>query len=277
MKAIVLTCDKYISITDHMLYTYQRLWSSNPFKFRIPYQTYPQFIKDKYGNKVELIETEKSIKSTALKLLEDIPDNEWIYWCMDDKYLIQIEEKKVNQIYQFVKTIKDTSICGIAFCRFRKWLQDDYLKQDSKLLGPNGQIFLERVDYSQIWIHQFVRAKVFRDLFESFPERPFNAREMDKFKDEYKLIPDKKLYVNMENLVVLGESTLKGKITTNCLESYQRWGIKAPEHFEINKHRIIMGKLPRYYSLMGLKFSLPKYLTRSYWLNKFSVALKLKN
>ena len=196
---------------------------------------------------------------------------------MDDKYLIQIEEKKVNKIYQFVQTIEDPSICGIAFCRFRKWLQDDYLKPDSKLLGPNGQIFLERVDYSQIWIHQFVRAKVFRDLFESFPERPFNAREMDKFKDEYKLIPDKKLYVNTENLVVLGESTLKGKITTNCLESYQRWGMKVPENFEINKHRIIMGKLPRYYRLMGLKFSLPKYLTRSYWLNKFLANLKLKH
>ena len=277
MKAIVLTCDKYISITDHMLYTYQKLWSSNPFNFRIPYQTYPQFLKNKYGEKIELIATEKSIKSTALKLLEDIPDNEWIYWCMDDKYLIQIEEKKVNEIYQFVQTIEDPSICGIAFCRFRKWLQDDYLKPDSKLLGLNGQIFLERVDYSQIWIHQFVRAKVFRDLFKSFPERPFNAREMDKFKDEYKLIPDKKLYVNMENLVVLGESTLKGKITTNCLESYQRWGMNVPKNFEINKHRIIMGKLPRYYRLMGLKFSLPKYLTRSYWLNKFLANLKLKH
>ena len=35
MKAIVLTCDKYLPITDHMLYTYQKLWSSNPFTFII--------------------------------------------------------------------------------------------------------------------------------------------------------------------------------------------------------------------------------------------------
>lgn len=274
MKAIVLTYDRYISITDHMLYTYQKLWASNPFEFRIPYQIYPQFLKDKYGKKIELISTDKSIKSTALKLLEDIPDNEWIYWCMDDKYLIQIEEKKVNEIYEFVKTVNDTNICGIAFCRFRKWLQDDYVKKDSKLVGVNGQTFLERVDYSQIWIHQFVRAKVFRDLFNSFPERPFNAREMDKFKDEYKLIPEKKLYISTKNLVVLGESTLKGKITTNCLASYRKWNLPTPDNFEVNKHRIIMGKLPKYYSFMGVKFSLPKYLTRSYWLNKLAANKK---
>ena len=53
---------------------------------------------------------------------------------------------------------------------------------------------IQIVDYSQIWIYQFVRAKVSRDLFNSFPERPFNAREIDKIKDEYKLIPEKIIY-----------------------------------------------------------------------------------
>lgn len=79
MKAIFLTCERYISLTDHMLYTYQKLCSSNPFGFRRLYQTYPQSPKDKYGKKIEFFRRNKFIKSTALKLLEDISDNEWIY------------------------------------------------------------------------------------------------------------------------------------------------------------------------------------------------------
>ena len=37
MKAIVLTCDKYHKITNHMITTYQDLWPSNKLKFVIPY------------------------------------------------------------------------------------------------------------------------------------------------------------------------------------------------------------------------------------------------
>ncbi len=38
MKAIVLTFDKYMIFTDHMILTYQKLWPNNPFIFKIPYQ-----------------------------------------------------------------------------------------------------------------------------------------------------------------------------------------------------------------------------------------------
>ena len=56
MKAIVLTCDKYHKITDHMITTYQHLWPSNKLKFVIPYnEKYPQFLEDKWGDKVEFV------------------------------------------------------------------------------------------------------------------------------------------------------------------------------------------------------------------------------
>ncbi|WP_249267850.1 hypothetical protein RVR34_16365 [Microcystis aeruginosa FBCC-A68] len=106
MKAIVLTCDKYIKFADHMIYTYQKWWPSNPFTFRVPYGDYPENLA-KYGDKVELIpmdsakvihpiETEKGtkqvslIRDTVLNLLKDLPDEEWIY---SGKRLSEIQTK----------------------------------------------------------------------------------------------------------------------------------------------------------------------------------------
>ena len=37
IKAIVLSCDKYHKITDHMIETYQKLWPTNKLKFLIPW------------------------------------------------------------------------------------------------------------------------------------------------------------------------------------------------------------------------------------------------
>src|SRR5438046_9676836 len=38
MKAIVLTCDRFRAITEHMIRQYETLWPDHPFVFRVPYQ-----------------------------------------------------------------------------------------------------------------------------------------------------------------------------------------------------------------------------------------------
>ena len=38
MKALVLTCDRYRVMTEHMILQYERLWPDHPFQFRIPWQ-----------------------------------------------------------------------------------------------------------------------------------------------------------------------------------------------------------------------------------------------
>ena len=73
MKAIVLSCDRYHKITNHMITTYQHLWPSNKLKFVIPYnEKYPQFLEDNWGDKVEFIKTPVEFKETIDGLLEDV-------------------------------------------------------------------------------------------------------------------------------------------------------------------------------------------------------------
>ena len=274
MKAIVLSCDKYVKITDHMIHTYQKLWPSNSFTFRVPYADYPYFLKDKYGEKIELIQTEAAritqiegaelslIRATLLALLADIPDEEWVYWCMDDKYLVKIKEKDTNMVYDWVRNIKDASICGVTFCRCRCLLENKNLRANGKIVNNYKQVFIERKDYSQWWLHQFFRTKVLKKMFESFPDRPFPGREMDYFLAGKKIPPDQKLYVSEKNLVVFGESTWYGKLTWNCVNSFKKWGLEIPGNFGIDNQERFRGTL-------GLKTLLPRRRREINIKNKF--------
>ncbi|MEQ9484599.1 hypothetical protein [Coleofasciculus sp. F4-SAH-05] len=279
MKAIVLTCDKNMFIVDHMIHTYQKFWYNNPFVFIVPYGKYAHNLHEKYGKKVELIETESEklfypiktdkgtkkvslIKKTVLSLLENIPDEEWIYWCIDDKYLIQIKPEKVIKLYLWIKNIQDLSISGICFCRGFPLANNQNLKLDSKIYSPDGEVFLERKNYEQIFCHQFVRAKVLKTLFATFPDRPFFPKEMDDFHRQVKIPNNQKLYVIKENnMVSFGESTIAGKLTLNCTLSFQKHRFEIPQNYEISDRRMIFGELP--ITLWGKKIVLPEYLKKN--------------
>ena len=134
MKAIVLSCDKYHPLADLMIHTYQKLWPDNPFVFRVPYNdAYPQLLKDKYKEKIELIKSPAPIKETMRVLLSDIADEEWVYWCMDDRYLIKLKAKEAGYIYKRVLNITDPTIIAVRFHRFKKFEGNDkYYKKDQR-------------------------------------------------------------------------------------------------------------------------------------------------
>jgi hypothetical protein len=295
MKAIVLTCDKYIKFADHMIYTYQKLWPSHPFTFRVPYGEYPNNF-EKYGDQVELIqmdsakvihpvETDKGtkqvslIRNTVLNLLKDLPDEEWIYWCMDDRYLIRIQEKAINDIYDFVTNNAESNLLAIVFLRNRKggyFKSDKHIQEGVSIPTPTKQVFLRETVYSQgdflpdLWSHQFMRVKALRRIFESFPDRPFLGKEMDSFK-HIKLVGERQLIVD-NNIAVYGESTSRGEITENCAASFKRWRMELPNNMNISKSYFVVGELP--YQWLGLKFTpaprVKQFLTdvtRWYWRN----------
>ncbi|MEG3437052.1 hypothetical protein V0288_07970 [Pannus brasiliensis CCIBt3594] len=294
MKAIVLTYDKYMKFAEHTIYTYQKFWPSHPFTFRVPYGENP-LDRSRFGDRVELVqmdcaralspaEIEKSpklfnpIKETVLTLLKDLPDEEWIFWCMDDRYIMRIQEDKVNDIHDFVIDHAGPDVLVVNYARNRAggyFKSDKYIKEGVEILTPKGQILRETV-YSDgtylpdTWSHQFIRVKGIRRIFESFPDRPFVAKTMDSF-DLPKLPGEKQLMVE-NNLVVFGESTSRGEITENCVASFKRWKMELPSNMTISSKYHVIGELP--YQWMGVTFTLPRGVkrrltdvTRWYWRN----------
>lgn len=240
MKAIVLTYDRNQVITGHMLACYRSLWPDHPFTFRIPCN---ETVHERYAPEpAEYILSPPAIRQTVLTLLSDLPDEEWIYWCIDDKYPVQLNLEPIRRIFVDIREGKAEGISGVLFCRARRMLDPDYLTSDRAYLG--GEWLVGRKAYHQIWVHQFVRAGVIRHLFSTFPEVIESAHRMDPMKDSVVKPDHHRLFVTERNLAVFGESTLKGVLTENCAESLAGKGIPYPDwHTGNTSSRSLIGTL----------------------------------
>jgi len=245
MKAIVLTCDRYRAITEHMMLKYEEVWPDHPFQFRIPYQDLPgintpraEFIHSKGSTPAE-------IPDMILDLISDLHDEEWLYWCLDDKYPIQLAVDKIRQLMDFAISTPDIS--GLLFCRTR-FLMDRPAEAllPHERVTPGGDVLFERRAWHQIWIHQLLRVKVLRNLFINMPRQITAAKSMEPVRDRQPKPENYHLFVTKENFAVFGESTHRGKITRNCLESIRQTGIDLPGWFQqSNGESIILGEMDR--------------------------------
>lgn len=222
MRAIVLTCDRYRLSTKHMLLQYQRLWPGHPFRFRIPYQNVgADFNGIIPPNRLEMVRTSSEIKPTVLQLLADLDDEEMIYWCIDDKYPIKLNLGFIEALASWLSNGPAAGIDGVLFCRCRRMWEQEHLSGNSLRVG-RATVLHERSNYEQIWIHQFARVKVIRQLFQSFPDLIPVAKIMDDFKARLSKPSDHHLYVTNHNWARFGESSASGRLTRNVVNSIQR-------------------------------------------------------
>jgi hypothetical protein len=233
MRAIVLSCDRYAPMAAHMVRTYRTLWPSHPFVFRIPVQEarWPAAWNDPA---IEFVPSPAPIVATMETLLSDLGDDEWVYWCIDDKWLIDVDVAAVERLHRWVTALDDPAVSGLVFCRCRMLLDDDHVCADGATT-PDGEVLLRRLDYFQFWIHQYVRVRVLRDAFRRFPAEPAQAKQMDAWMGQepgsgpiWKIPDDEHRYVTMRNLAVFGESTDGGRLLTACAANMARLGIDPP-------------------------------------------------
>ena len=223
-KAVVLTYDRTACVARHMIARYESVWPDHPFTFRIPYQDRSAVVDNP---RCEFVPSLPGIKQTVDALITDLPDEEWIYWCLDDKYPIDID---VSRIASLVRELGDggpAEVSGVLFCRARRMLDETFLTGHQLMLG--GQMLLERCAYQQFWIHQFLRVKVVRHLFSCFPEILKPAAVMDPLKRAVPKPADHRLWVTAANCAVFGESTRAGVLTENCIESMRQHGMPIPK------------------------------------------------
>ncbi len=231
MKAIVLTYDGWHKVTDFMITCYKDLWPTHPFIFRVPYQNYPKWLKDKHTDCIELVQTPKPFKNTVLTLLDDLDDNTWVYWTWDDRWPIKIN----TAMYEMI--MSDMPECdGLLLIKDPKWGKWKADKTDKIHVGETE--FVRRKTYSQLAQHQFIKVKVLRDIFGAFPDQIGESHDMDALKSALKM--KHRLYV-CESDMVFAESGMKGKLYKNTVEAMKEKDIDV-SGFDVNPGHRIMGK-----------------------------------
>lgn len=223
MKALVLTFDRNAAVAEHMIRRYDAAWPDHPFEFWIPFQHAAHVAG---APRRRLVPSLPGIRDTILTLIGDLPDEEWVYWCIDDKYPIELRTDRIARIAAAIRAGVPDRVSGILFCRARKMLDPAFLSGERLALG--GETLLRRVAFQQIWIHQFVQVKVLRHLFRDLPLTEVTPPMLEAHKDQTRLPGDHALFVTEENLATFGESTHRGVLTSNCVASMQQIGIPIP-------------------------------------------------
>ena len=231
----MLSCDKYREVAEHMIFRYQQLWPDHPFKFRIPYQHLAGTDDERH----EFVRTPVAIKTTVLTLLQDLNDEEWIYWALDDKYPDAMKLDEVKEVAELVARGATENASAILFCRCREVARKEFMTGEN-FHDARGRVYLRRRDYNQIWIHQFLKVKVIRYMFQNFPDQIPFATMMDAMKAELQLPADHALYVTEKSYATFGESTVKGKLTRNCYKSIVGNGMSLPAHIPVDMSLNVM-------------------------------------
>lgn len=213
-----------------MLKTYSMHWPGNRFDFLLPFQEDTNI--NSHGQNVELVRTGSGIRECVLTLLDALSDEEWVYWCIDDKYLIDLDEASASYFSEWVEKVEDPFFAGLCFCRVRRLFEVGTVSAFAEATTDRGHELLRRHNFNQIWLHQFLRVRSLRTLFQSFPTMNFVAKEMDYFKEALRPATEAKLFVTQDNYAVFGESSIGGKITTGCISSMRRLGLETPKYFE---------------------------------------------
>ncbi|MAG26620.1 hypothetical protein CMI47_13855 [Candidatus Pacearchaeota archaeon] len=235
IKTIVLTCDRYHHVTNHMITMYDKTWSDNPFVFRVPWnEVYPDFMKDKWGDKIDLIKTPVEFKKTIDGLTADLDGDEWIYWACDDVYPIEIEPERCGIISDWVMNEADDSVLSVSFINWENDLENNPVDE----VEYEGLRLIRKKSVTNQWQHHFWRVKVLKTMFDCLDEPKDLAKEMDYMQKEEKsqkfwdLIGEGKWYMLDHNAAIFGESTARGfNMLLNCAGSFYENNLEIPDQF----------------------------------------------
>jgi len=243
VPAVVLTCQKHMPFAEHLVDTYDERWPHHPLIFRIPDGSAARGVAERHPDRVQLVPTAEGegrgrFRDTVLDLVGDLHDEDWVFWCIDDKYPIRLDVPRLDAVVAALD--RSPHVDGFAVCRSRS--SDRPGDPDpTDAVEAAGLVWHRRTSYRKIWLHQFLRVEVLRHLFGSFPPVIERARHMDDLKDRLTLASDQRLYVTTTNLATFGESTTDGAITANCARS-MRAGRGLPDGFPVSHRSMVWGR-----------------------------------
>lgn len=225
MFAIVLTYDERIEFTKLVLFHYKKFWNNKNIIYRIPYNNKLPNIS--FPN-IQLKKTSKDIRSTIYSLINDIDDDEFVYWCFDDVYPVHAITPQIwNNIYNFINN-KDNSkllenIHAIRLIR----LPAEYQSKLVNKFGINNVMFGKKTPFciDGIWFHQFIKTRILKLFF-------LNDKIISKHKlrDIYNISKNlnHNIYLPIANQCIFAETTRGPYITLNCIEDMQKLSLIIP-------------------------------------------------
>lgn len=274
MKAIVLSFDPHLEIANLVVESYKRLWPDCPLRFRIPFtERDPASIF--HAENVEFVPTPSDIRSTMENLLRDLPEQEFVFWCIDDRFPIEIfNVAALWAVFDFVSgqpsnidsiKLTDLTVEGVQgkieksksiqflknFRRTRRSREDTNWRQQEEgttrdpSFALGGQQFFRQLGHPKngFYMPQFTTpAFLKRFFFASDLPAIYGIRDFHRFLLSGKF--EHESYFPGKFLLSVGESTFGGKLSAACHAQMIRLGLTPPRIEIVNDYKIYSDREP---------------------------------
>lgn len=240
MKAILFGWDRDVGLMELTYKCYMKLWYNCPLRFRIPINDVKNEDFDylKKQDNVDLYFCKSPMGDTFEALLSDIDDDEWMFWCIGDRYPVAFHPD-IKLVYRAAKrkTIpSDIESIKLFFYPGSSGKLDSKLKLEHLIFHTSVPNKKGAIGF---WHHQFVKCQwfknlVFNDAFKKW-ENPIRAmRNLHKI-----MRPQMHKSVQPapeDNLLVLGEPAIRGgKLTMNGYQDLLKTKCKMPDREKVEE------------------------------------------
>lgn len=227
MKALCFTFDRNMPVMEYVLHTYFKHWPDNPFVFYVPWNNIkPDYLVEKYGDKVQLLQTDSAVKPTIRTLLSVVQPNEFIWWAQDDKYILDFKNKQIiKDLYQH-----NTPDVGSFMFTRNSDAETAYTNITKNICGHK---LIQKKNHHQIFQPQWIKKEIIESLYlNSNLEEHYSLAKLYPLMRE---APIKNLYISPVNYINIAESLDCGKMTKNLIEHMKRDGFNIPDLPKCNK------------------------------------------
>jgi hypothetical protein len=228
VPAIVMTKDSYRPFTLNMILSYEELWPDHPLEFFVPYQDDTSMGPKIHRSRINFIQTAPGFRDTVLTLLEGLGCDDWVYFCIDDKFPTRVNASLMSEVFDRVRSgeANPPEVAGLAFTRSRAAVSwpDISIKKSVSF----GQQAYRKASLVNFWFHQLVRVQVLLDFFQTLPAVSA-AKEMDFHVQEFR--QDGVFLTTRTHALSLSESTSRGRVTASALKSLQSRQIDVGQTF----------------------------------------------
>jgi len=235
MKALVLTYDQQVGLGQLVLKTYKKHAPNANLEFLIPINE--ESTKEHYvslGFPIVFVNTPSDILSTMKNLLARVDDEEWVYWCIDDRYPLSVMDDVFCSLINDIDAGKFDHLRGIKMLWWREQgINSNFEYKDLKFT------FQDVEEEYGFWHHQFIRAKTLKDFFFTYNEEDINhimhINRHHRFNTRSHFISDT-VFAN-KNIVTFAEPLAKTKLTMNGLAALKSYDCVIPP-YEVLDHNM---------------------------------------
>lgn len=223
IKALVLTHDANRPFAQSTVRAYDALWPDHPFTFFIPFQQDDRA----WGSNLQFVRSPKGILETMAALLEVVADEEMVYWSVDDRIPINLNQSRLQQLMaQLEKSSRGPHplMDGLCFTRAQAFTR----KMEPGVRTIEGSHFVRRLTYKGIWHHQVIRGKVLKNFWSQI-QIADTPRQMGAYARRAVMPSDFRLFSTWSSPLIQAEQFRNGIPTAVAINLAYSRGVLLPE------------------------------------------------